>query len=67
VGVPASQLVVGKHSGRHAVADRCSHLGYQPSTAQLENIYHQVIAVCDRKKWLTDTEIGEIARAVIQG
>jgi 2-isopropylmalate synthase len=67
VGVPASQLVVGKHSGRHAVADRCAHLGYKPSTAQLDTIYHQVIAVCDRKKWLTDEEIGEIARSVIQG
>jgi 2-isopropylmalate synthase len=67
VGVPSSQLVVGKHSGRHAVADRCAHLGFKPSTPQLESIYHRVIEVCDRKKWLTDGEIGEIARAVIQG
>jgi 2-isopropylmalate synthase len=67
VGVPSSQLVVGKHSGRHAVADRCSHLGFKPSTVQLESIYHRVIDVCDRKKWLTDEEIGEIARVVIQG
>jgi 2-isopropylmalate synthase len=66
VGVPASRLVVGKHSGRHAVADRCAHLGFAPSTAQLEQIYHRVIAVCDSKKWLSDEEIAEIARAVLQ-
>jgi 2-isopropylmalate synthase len=28
VGVPSSRLVLGKHSGRHALADRCKHLGY---------------------------------------
>src|SRR5262249_48531201 len=28
VGVPESRLVLGKHSGRHAIADRCQHLGY---------------------------------------
>jgi 2-isopropylmalate synthase len=66
VGVPSSQLVVGKHSGRHAIADRCTHLGYKLTTAQLDDIYHRVIAVCDKKKWLSDQEIGDIARVVVQ-
>jgi 2-isopropylmalate synthase len=66
VGVPASQLVVGKHSGRHAIADRCTHLGFKPSAEQLDAIYHKVISMCDKKKWLSDEEIGEIARAVVQ-
>ena len=66
VGVPASQLVVGKHSGRHAIADRCTHLGFKPSAEQLDAIYHKVISVCDKKKWLSDEEIGDIARAVVQ-
>ena len=65
VGVPASQLVVGKHSGRHAIADRCIHLGFRPSADQLEDIYHRIIGVCDKKKWLSDEEIGEIARSVV--
>jgi 2-isopropylmalate synthase len=66
VGVPSSQLVVGKHSGRHAVADRCSHLGFSPSHDQLEAIYHKVIAVCDKKKWLTDDEIADIAKSIVR-
>ena len=64
VGVPASQLVVGKHSGRHAVVDRCQHLGLELNAQQIEAVYHRVIAACDRKKWLSDQEIAEIARAV---
>ena len=66
VGVPSSQLVVGKHSGRHAIADRCTHLGFKPTGEQLDSIYHRIIAVCDKKKWLTDEEIRDIARAVLQ-
>jgi 2-isopropylmalate synthase len=66
VGVPASRLVVGKHSGRHAIADRCTHLGFAPTAEQLDTIYHRIIAVCDKKKWLSDEEIAEIAKAVAQ-
>jgi 2-isopropylmalate synthase len=65
VGVPASQLVVGKHSGRHAIADRCAHLGFKLNTDQLETVYHRIISVCDKKKWLSDEEIGDIARSVV--
>jgi 2-isopropylmalate synthase len=62
--VPSSQLVVGKHSGRHAIADRCSHLGFTLSGSQLEAVYHRIIEACDKKKWLSDQEIGDIAKAV---
>jgi 2-isopropylmalate synthase len=63
VGVPSSRLVLGKHSGRHALADRCSHLGFNLTTAQLEVVYHQFIKMCDHKKWLADEEIADLARA----
>jgi 2-isopropylmalate synthase len=65
VGVPSSQLVVGKHSGRHAIADRCSHLGFTLTTPQLESVYHRIIAACDKKKWLSDQEIAGIAKSVV--
>jgi 2-isopropylmalate synthase len=57
--------VVGKHSGRHAIADRCSHLGFVLSSAQLENVYHRIIEACDKKKWLSDQEIGDVAKSVV--
>jgi 2-isopropylmalate synthase len=64
VGVPESRLVLGKHSGRHALADRCKHLGYPLTAPQLDTVYQRFIAMCDHKKWLSDDEIGHIARDV---
>jgi 2-isopropylmalate synthase len=63
VGVPSSRLVLGKHSGRHALADRCHHLGFTLTPPQIEAIYHQFIALCDRKKWVPDEEIAALARS----
>jgi 2-isopropylmalate synthase len=64
VGVPESRLVLGKHSGRHALADRCRVLGYPLAPAQVDVVYHRFIAMCDTKKWVSDEEIGAIARDV---
>lgn len=62
VGVPESRLVLGKHSGRHALADRCSHLGFALTTSQIDEVYTKFIALADNKKGLTDDEIASIAR-----
>jgi 2-isopropylmalate synthase len=67
VGVPSSRLVLGKHSGRHALADRCKELGFVLSPEQVESFYRQFIAMCDRKKWVSDEEIATLARQVHQG
>jgi 2-isopropylmalate synthase len=64
VGVPSSRLVLGKHSGRHALADRCHHLGYDLNTVQLDALYRQFITLCDHKKWVADEEIASLARSV---
>jgi 2-isopropylmalate synthase len=66
VGVPESRLVLGKHSGRHALADRCKVLGYPLTAAQVDAVYRRFIALCDKKKWVSDEEIGGIARDVTQ-
>ena len=63
VGVPSSRLVLGKHSGRHALDDRCRHLGFVLTTAQVEIVYRQFIGLCDHKKWVPDEEIADLARA----
>jgi 2-isopropylmalate synthase len=64
VGVPESRLVLGKHSGRHALAHRCQHLGEPVNAAQLDEVYKRFIDACDNKKGLTDDEIADIARSV---
>jgi 2-isopropylmalate synthase len=62
VGVPESRLVLGKHSGRHALKNRCEDLGFHLSTAELDLVYEQVTALADNKKGLMDEEIIAMAR-----
>ena len=62
VGVPESRLVLGKHSGRHALKNRCEDLGLNLSTAELDLVYEQMTALADNKKGLMDEEIVAMAR-----
>jgi 2-isopropylmalate synthase len=64
VGVPESRLVLGKHSGRHALAKRCEDLGVTLSREQLDVMYHRFTALADRKKGLRNDEIHAMAREV---
>jgi 2-isopropylmalate synthase len=58
VGVPEGKLVLGKHSGRHALLKRCQDLGFDLPKAELDDLYHRFVAVADhRKKGLMDEEI----------
>jgi 2-isopropylmalate synthase len=58
VGVPESRLVLGKHSGRHALRDRCEHLGYSLTREELDEVYRRFTALADRrKKGVSDEEI----------
>jgi 2-isopropylmalate synthase len=66
VGVPESRLVLGKHSGRHALANRCETLGFVLSHQQLDTLYHRFTALADRKKGLRNEEIAALAQAVVE-
>lgn len=66
VGVPASRLVLGKHSGRHALRDRCEHMGYPLTADELEVVYRDFIAFADRKKGVLDEEIVELIRNAVR-
>ena len=57
VGQPASRLVLGKHSGRHALRQRLSELGYELSPEMLEATYRRFLEVADRKKHVTDRDL----------
>ena len=65
VGVPESKLVLGKHSGRHALAKRCEDLGCPLTREQLDRMYHRFTALADRKKGLRNEEIAALAREVV--
>ncbi len=57
VGVPESKLVLGKHSGRHALKQRSVDLGFDLTKEDLDFVYQRFTALADRKKGLRNDEI----------
>ena len=60
VGVPNATLVLGKHSGRHAVQRRCQDIGLTLDRRELDSVYRAVIAVAEREKIVTDADLTRI-------
>ena len=59
VGVTAT-LVLGKHSGRHAVQRRCEQIGCALEGEALDRVYRAVIAHADREKVVNDSDLAAI-------
>jgi 2-isopropylmalate synthase len=57
VGVPTNTLVLGKHSGRHALAKRYSELGFVLTSEELDKIYRGFTKLADRKKRIYDQDL----------
>ncbi|MEM7782855.1 MAG: 2-isopropylmalate synthase, partial [Planctomycetota bacterium] len=58
VGFAATDLVMGKHSGRAALADRAKQLGYQLTGEQLQKVFGEFKKLADRKKEIFDGDLG---------
>jgi len=65
VGVPESKLVLGKHSGRHALHKRAEDLGFQLGKDELDVLYHRFTALADRKKGVSNDEILALLHEVV--
>ena len=57
VGVRETSLVLGKHSGKHAVASRLLALGLAPKADELEEITARVKTLADQKKFVYDDDL----------
>jgi 2-isopropylmalate synthase len=64
VGVPDSKLVLGKHSGRHALGLRCEQLGYQFDRRELDDIYRRFVVLADEIKHVHDHDLLDLIRQV---
>ncbi len=64
VGQPAGQLVLGRHSGRHAVQQRCEVLGLHVSPAELEQVYQAVISLGAHRKHVADGDLRRIVERI---
>ncbi|HLJ28115.1 MAG TPA: 2-isopropylmalate synthase [Candidatus Angelobacter sp.] len=57
VGVPGNNLVLGKHSGRHALARRLSELGHHASGSELDALYQRFMKLAESKKKIYDQDL----------
>jgi 2-isopropylmalate synthase len=57
VGVPRSELVLGKHSGRHALGLRFAELGFSLNPVELDGVYDRFTRLADRKKRIYDQDL----------
>ena len=57
VGVPTNEIVLGKHSGRHALVARYSELGYTFESDEIAEIYSRFTLLADRKKNIYDQDL----------
>src|ERR1700751_804092 len=64
VGVPDSRLVLGKHSGRHALNLRCEQLGYQFERRELDEVYRRFVVLADQIKHVEDHHLLQLIREV---
>jgi 2-isopropylmalate synthase len=62
VGVPKTRLVLGKHSGRHALGLRCEQLGFQFSHRELDEIYREFTMLADNLRTVEDRHVLRIIR-----
>jgi 2-isopropylmalate synthase len=64
VGAPWNPLVLGKHSGRHAVQRRCADLGFALEGDELVEVYRALMGIADDRKVVTDKDIQGVVNSV---
>lgn len=57
VGVPKNSIVLGKHSGRHALIARYGELGFAFDADEINEIYSRFVSLADRKKNIYDQDL----------
>jgi len=67
VGVPGTSFVLGKHSGRHALGQRCEELGFRLDRRELDLVYRQFLVLADNTKTVDDRCILELIGEIRRG
>jgi 2-isopropylmalate synthase len=66
IGLQRTELVLGKHSGRHALRQKIQDLGYHLGDEQLNKVFEAFKILADRKKDIYDADIEALAESQIQ-
>jgi 2-isopropylmalate synthase len=67
MGIPRSMIILGKHSGRHALKHRAAQYGVTLDQEQLEDVYTRFKAVAETQKVIGEKAIGEAEVTVTAG
>jgi 2-isopropylmalate synthase len=59
-----STLVLGKHSGRHAVRRRCEQLGFELTRFELDRVYRAIVDLADQQKHIDDADLTAVVTRV---
>jgi 2-isopropylmalate synthase len=57
IGIPRNRMVLGKHSGKHALEDRIKDLGLSVDAKTLESVFSEFKILADKKKQVSDRDI----------
>ena len=66
VGFQKTELVLGKHSGRAALADRARALGFHLTAEQLQQVFEEFKSLADKKKEIYDGDIAALVKKTIR-
>ena len=66
VGISGTELVLGKHSGRHAFRDHMEKLGFAMKADELQKAYEAFIRLADKKKTIYDDDLVAIVREQVR-
>ena len=64
MGVPRQPLVLGKHSGRHAVQKRPADLGISVDAERMVAVYRALMDIADERKIISDDDLLTVVKAV---
>jgi 2-isopropylmalate synthase len=67
VGQTSEQLVLGRHSGRHAVQKRCEAIGLALTPDEVGKVYHAVITLGENRKAIADNDLRRMVDRVRTG
>ena len=65
IGRPSNELVLGKHSGRHAFRERLTELGYELADEEFQRAFKEFKDLADRKKVIYNEDLESIVGASV--
>jgi len=67
LGIPRSMIILGKHSGRHALKHRVGQFGVELTAEELDALYTRFKEKADEQKIVTDDQLMELVGATVEG